>query len=93
MLRPDVVLFGEMLPDGDVREALPRVPDGLRRRLQRRHDQRLSLHCRAGALGRVTGRPTIEINPAQSKVSDLVDVKLSARAAAALDAIWGRYQG
>ena len=39
------------------------------------------------------GRPTIEINPARSTVSDLVDVKFSAGAAAALDAIWRQYQG
>jgi NAD-dependent deacetylase len=36
------------------------------------------------------GRPTVEINPGETRVSDLVDVKLSLGAAVALDAIWQR---
>jgi NAD-dependent deacetylase len=38
------------------------------------------------------GLPTIEINPATTRVSQLVDIKLSMRAAEAMDAIWTRYQ-
>ena len=38
------------------------------------------------------GRPTVEINPGVSEVSDLVDIKLTMRAAPALDAIWQTYQ-
>jgi len=38
------------------------------------------------------GRPTVEINPGTSDVSHLVDMKLPLRAAAAMDAIWSRYQ-
>jgi len=34
------------------------------------------------------GRPTIEINPEDTEISDLVDIKLPMRAAEALDAIW-----
>jgi len=34
------------------------------------------------------GRPTIEINPEDTEISDLVDIKLRMRAAEALDAIW-----
>jgi len=37
-------------------------------------------------------RPTVEINPGVSEVSDLVDVKLNMRAAPALDAIWQAYR-
>ena len=35
---------------------------------------------------------TVEINPGATRVSSLVDVKLSLGAAAALDAIWRRCQ-
>ncbi len=38
------------------------------------------------------GRPTVEINPGVSEVSDLVDVKLTMGAAPALDAIWQAYR-
>jgi NAD-dependent deacetylase len=38
------------------------------------------------------GWPTIEINPAATRVSRLVDVKLSMRAAEAMDAIWTQYR-
>ncbi len=37
------------------------------------------------------GIPTAEINPDITRVSHLVDVKLSMRAAPALDAIWQKY--
>ncbi|MEK6567348.1 MAG: hypothetical protein AABZ27_01240, partial [Candidatus Omnitrophota bacterium] len=36
-------------------------------------------------------RPTIEINPAQTEVSGLVDIKINLGAAKALDEIWKAY--
>lgn len=38
------------------------------------------------------GRPTVEINPDDTEISDLVDIKLRMRAAEALDAIWSEYR-
>jgi len=38
------------------------------------------------------GRPIVEINPGVSEVSDLVDVKLTMRAAPTLEAIWQAYR-
>ena len=38
------------------------------------------------------GRPTVEINPGVSEVSDLVDVKLTMRTAPALEAMWQAYR-
>ncbi len=38
------------------------------------------------------GWATIEINPAATRVSRLVDIRLSMRAAEAMDAIWTQYQ-
>jgi NAD-dependent deacetylase len=37
------------------------------------------------------GRPTVEINPEDTEISVLVDIKLRMRAAEALDAIWKEY--
>jgi NAD-dependent deacetylase len=44
-------------------------------------------------LARRRGWFSVEINPGQTRVSSVVDVKISLGAAAALDAIWQRYQG
>ena len=38
------------------------------------------------------GRTTVEINPDDTDISDLVDIKLRMRAAEALDAIWSEYR-
>ena len=38
------------------------------------------------------GRPTIEINPSETEVSDIVDVAWRAGAAEALDARWKKWQ-
>lgn len=88
IMRPNVVLFGEMLP-------LDKI-DHLRKELEAGFDVVFSIGTsslfpyisepvfRAQQLG----IPTVEINPGESEVSDVVDIKLSARAAAALDRIW-----
>jgi NAD-dependent deacetylase len=92
MLRPEVVLFGELLPA----ETLER----LWRECQAGFDAVFSIGTTSVfpyiaepvRWAASSGRPTVEINPARSEVSDLVDVKLSAGAAAALDALWRRYR-
>jgi NAD-dependent deacetylase len=38
-------------------------------------------------------KPSIEINPGETTVTKLVTVKVSQRAAPALDAIWSAYNG
>lgn len=88
VLRPDVVLFGEMLPWTEVRRLEIEQADGF--------DLVLSIGTTsvfpyiAGPVlaARAARRPTIEINPGDSEVSDLVDLRIQHRAAEALDAIW-----
>jgi NAD-dependent deacetylase len=41
---------------------------------------------------RQAGSPTIEINPGQSEISDLVEIRLPLRAAEALEETWGRFR-
>jgi len=86
--RPDVVLFGEMLPWAELRR--------LEQELDRGFDLVMSIGTTsvfpyiAGPVraARRAGVPTIEINPGDSEVSGEVDLRLRSSAAAALGAIW-----
>jgi NAD-dependent deacetylase len=87
VVRPDVVLFGEMLPQDKLAT--------LRRELDRGFDVVISV----GTSGRFpyiveptllaldAGRPTYEIDPGETEISRLVSIKITARAAEALDAL------
>jgi NAD-dependent deacetylase len=91
ILRPDVVLFGELLPE----EALIR----LRRELETGFGAVFSVGTTSVFpyiqepvfAARHLGVPTFEINPSATIVSDLVDYRLPLSAAEALDAIWQRF--
>jgi NAD-dependent deacetylase len=91
LVRPDVVLFGEMLPRAAHLE--------LDAQLQMGFDIVFSIGttsafpyiaqpvvraCRAGI-------PTVEINPGDTEVSGLVEYRLRARARDAFEAIWSAY--
>jgi len=90
MVRPDVVLFEEMLPE--------RKLERLWRELDRGFDAYFSIGTSSlfpyiaqpmlDAAAR--GRLTVEINPEQTDVSDVVDVKLPCTASRALAAIFER---
>jgi NAD-dependent deacetylase len=91
-LRPDVVLFGEMLPLDKV--AL------LEQELVQGFDLTFSIGTTsifpyvAGPVhqAKKQGRPTVEINPGTTDVSHLVDIRLAMGAARALEEIWCRYR-
>lgn len=92
ILRPDVVLFGEMLPPDKVERLFHELTAGF--------DLVFTIGTTAvfpyiaepvrAAAG--AGVPTVEINPGTSEVSHLVDVKLAKGAARAMDEIWRRYR-
>lgn len=87
LLRPRVVLFGEMLPDSAIR--------AYDRMMAAQPDVVLSIgttsvfpYIAAPVLqARRRGALTVEINPGESEVSDVVDVRLRTGAVAALTAI------
>jgi len=87
LVRPKVVLFGETLPLGAI--------ELLQRELETGFDVVFSLGTTSVfpyiaapvAIAKRTGVPTIEINPGHSQVSDVVDIRLAARAAVAMEAI------
>jgi NAD-dependent deacetylase len=90
LVRPRVVLFGEMLPDA----ALAR----LSRQARRGFDTVLSIGTTSVFPyiaepvheARRAGIPTIEINPGESEVSAIVDCRLRQRAAVVLPQLWAQ---
>jgi NAD-dependent protein deacetylase/lipoamidase len=91
VMRPDVVLFGEMLPF----EKIARFEE----ELERGFDVIFTIGTSSAFQyisqpildARRSGIPTVEINPGTTEVSHLVEVQVQARAADALGAVWSRY--
>ncbi len=91
LLRPDVVLFGELI-DG------PGI-ENLQTELDRGFDIVFSVgttsvfpYIQAPLfMAQAAGKTTVEINPSQTEVSPMVDYRLQAPAAEALQAIWREY--
>lgn len=87
LVRPDVVLFGEMLPGAAI--------DALQREMAAGFDAVFTIGTTsvfpyiAGpvVLAQRQGIPTVEINPGESEVSEIVDLRLRCGAAAAITAI------
>jgi len=90
VLRPDVVLFGEMLPERELARLEAVLADGV--------DLVVSIGTTsafpyiAGPVwwAQQMGVPTVEINPGETEVSRLVDHRLRHRAAEALPGLWQR---
>jgi NAD-dependent deacetylase len=88
--RPDVVLFGERLPDAAVRDLIHEVREGF--------DIVFSIGTTAvfpyiqGPIETAIRRdkPTVEVNPGITCMSNLVRYRLGLGASIALDAIWAR---
>lgn len=88
VIRPEVVLFDEMLP--------PAALEDLHRELDQGFDAVIIIGTTAAfpyiaapvQQAAMRGKPTIEINPSESKVSPLVDVRLRLGAALAMDALF-----
>ena len=92
IVRPDVVLFGEMLPMVKVELLYGEIEEGFDLVFTIGTTSVFPYIAEPVALAKRMGRPTVEINPGTSEVSHLVDIKLPLRAAPAMDAIWDRYQ-
>lgn len=88
MLRPDVVLFDEMLPESALAtyHEVTSIPFDITFSIGT-----TSVFPYIAApihIARQTGNFAVEINPGETQVSHLVDYRISAKAALALDAIW-----
>jgi NAD-dependent deacetylase len=92
IVRPQVVLFGEALPP----EPFARFED----ELEQGFDVVFAIGtsamfpyiARPVLVAKSQGVPTVEINPAQTELSDLFDHRLPATARQALRALWGAYR-
>jgi len=92
VLRPQVVLFGELLPASAIERLYEELEQGF--------DMVFSVGTTsvfpyiAGPVmeARRRGIPTVEINPSETAVSRFVDYKLTAGAAASLSEIWRRLE-
>jgi NAD-dependent deacetylase len=92
LLRPDVVLFGEPLSLERLMILFTELDDGFDVVFSIGTGSTFSYIAEPVRMAAQFGRPTVEINPGVSEVSDLVDIKLTMPAVPALDAIWRAYQ-
>jgi NAD-dependent deacetylase len=91
MLRPDVILFGEMLHEETVERLYEECQRGFDAVFSVGTTSVFSYIAEPVLSAARRGVPTIEINPGVSEVSDVVQIRLPLGAAAALDAVWSRY--
>lgn len=92
VLRPDVVLFGEMLPAAKTERLYHELRSGFDAVFSIGTSSAFHYVAWPIQLAKETGKLTVEINPGATEVSQLVDVRIPLRASAALDAIWTRYK-
>ncbi len=88
VLRPDVVLFGETLPEHKLEKLYQELDTGFDMVFSVGTTSVFPYIMQPVLLARQLGWPTVEINPGESRVSNLVDIRIAAGAAAALDAVW-----
>lgn len=91
-LRPDIVLFGEVLAPETLMMMLIELDNGFDMVFTIGTSSVFSYVAEPIQMAAAMGRPTVEINPGLTEVSDAVDIRLPMRAAPALDAIWKTYR-
>lgn len=92
VIRPDVVLFGERLPERHLRTLRERIVPGFDFVFAVGTSGLFPYVIEPVMLAHEEAIPTVEINPGATEISDLIDIKIAARAAEALDAIWTRHR-
>jgi len=92
VLRPDVVLFGETLPEEKLSRLYEELDTGFDMVFSIGTTSVFPYIAQPVELARSLGWTTVEINPGESCVSDLVDIRIPLGAAAAMDALWRRFE-
>jgi NAD-dependent deacetylase len=92
MMRPDVVLFGEMLPSEGIGELKGQLREGFDIVFSVGTSSVFPYISFPVELAVQRDKPSVEINPGTTRVSALVRYRLALGAAVALDAIWSRYK-
>lgn len=91
VLRPDVVLFGEMLDPAKIRRLEAEMTRGFDVVFSIGTSSLFDYIVAPLRIAQAAGKTTVEINPDETAMSGLVDVKIHARAALTLDRIWEGY--
>lgn len=91
VLRPDVVLFGEPLEPSKIRRLESELKKGFDLVFSIGTSSLFDYVVAPLRIAQAAGKPTVEINPDVTAMSDFVDVRIRARAALALDRIWDGY--
>jgi len=89
-LRPDVVFFGELLPEGKVERLYREVDRGFDMVISVGTTSVFPYISEPVLKARRAGQPTVEINPGETEISDLVDFRLEMGAMDALVRLWER---
>ena len=89
--RPEVVFFGEMLPEYECQVLSEELAKGFDIYFSIGTTSVFPYIQQPIIAAKRLKRPTIEINPAQTEVSRLVDIKINLGAGYALDEIWKAY--
>jgi NAD-dependent deacetylase len=93
VLRPDVVLFGEELPSRKLATYYEETRRGFDLVISVGTTSAFPYISEPVLAAYQLGKPSIEINPGETEVTEFVTVKVSHRAAPALSAIWSAYSG
>lgn len=91
VVRPDIVLFGELLPPGKFTHLIGELERGFDVVFTIGTSSLFPYIRLPIELAPDLGAATVEINPGQTEVSDLVDLRIAAGAAEALDTLWTSY--
>jgi len=89
--RPDVVFFGEMLAEDKLAILYKELKQGFDIYFSVGTTSVFAYIQQPILYAKSCGRPTIEINPENTEVSHIVDIKLQMRAAEALEMIWREF--
>ncbi len=90
LVRPRVVLFGEMLPERAVARLAAELQQGFDLVVSVGTTSAFPYIAEPIVRARRRGAATVEINPGPSEVTGLVDLKIPARARPTFEALWAR---
>lgn len=90
VIRPDVVLFGEMLPANKLSLLNEQLAEGFDAVFSVGTSSVFPYIIQPVEIAAADGALTVEVNPGETTLSEFVDLKIAAGAAETLDAIWSR---
>lgn len=93
VVRPEVVFFGELLPEEKLLVLSQQLNLGFDIYFSIGTTSVFSYIQQPILEAKRMGLPTVEINPSQTELSQLVDIKLPLRAKEAMGIIWEEYKG